>query len=70
MSQLAAAFPQTPLQFSNPGGTTLRILDDGAPNTLNVDAVSATITSTALASGSAELPFFLDASAPYTGAIT
>ena len=52
------------------GGTTLRILDDGAPDTLNVDAVSATITSTALASGSAELPFFLDASAPYTGAIT
>jgi flagellar hook-associated protein 1 len=70
VSQLAAAFPQTPLQFSNPGGTTLRILDDGAPNTLNVDAVSATITSTALASGSSELPFFLDASAPYTGAIT
>ncbi len=70
VSQLGAAFPQTPLQFSNPGGTTLRVLDDGAPNTLNVDAVSATITSTALAGGSSELPFFLDASAPYTGAIT
>ena len=35
-----------------------------------MDAVSATITSTALTSGSSELPFFLDASAPYTGAIT
>jgi flagellar hook-associated protein 1 len=70
VSQLAAAFPQTPLQFSNPGGTTLRILDDGAPNTLNVDAVSTTVTSNALASGSSELPFFLDASAPYSGAIT
>jgi len=70
VSQLGAALSQAPLQFSNPGGTTLRILDDGASNAIDVDAVSATITSTGLASGNAELPFFLDASAPYTGATT
>ncbi len=35
---------QPALQFSNPAGTTLRILDDGAANTVDVDAVSATNT--------------------------
>ena len=69
-SQLNAALMQTSLQFSNPAGTTLRILDDGATNAVDVDAVAASITSTGLAGGSAELPFFLDASTPYTGAIT
>ena len=70
ISQLGAALVQTPLQFSNPAGTTLRVLDDGAPNAIDVDAVAATMTSTGLASGNAELPFFLDANAPYSGAIT
>ena len=69
-SQLNAALMQTSLQFSNPAGTTLRILDDGAASAVDVNAVAASITSTALAGGSAELPFFLDASTPYTGAIT
>jgi flagellar hook-associated protein 1 len=69
-SQLSAALGQTSLQFSNPAGTTLRILDDGATSAVDVDAVAASITSTGLAGGSAELPFFLDASTPYTGAIT
>ena len=69
-SQLNAALMQTSLQFSNPAGTTLRILDDGATGAVDVDAVAASITSTGLAGGSAELPFFLDASTPYTGAIT
>jgi flagellar hook-associated protein 1 FlgK len=69
-SQLNAVLGQTSLQFSNPAGTTLRILDDGATSAVDVDAVAASITSTGLAGGSAELPFFLDASTPYTGAIT
>jgi len=69
-SQLNAVLMQTSLQFSNPAGTTLRILDDGATSAVDVDAVVASITSTGLAGGSAELPFFLDASTPYTGAIT
>jgi flagellar hook-associated protein 1 FlgK len=70
LSQLATAFGTTNLQFSNPSGTTLRVLDDGAMNKVDVDAVSATVTTTSLTAGTAELPFFLDASGSYTGAIT
>jgi len=58
------------IQFSNPAGTTLRILDDGAANTADVNSVVATVTATSLAGGSAELPFFVDGSGLYTGAIT
>jgi flagellar hook-associated protein 1 FlgK len=69
-SQLGAALATSGLQFSNPAGSTLRILDDGAMNKVDVDAVAATATVTSLTGGSAELPFFLDASSPYSGAIT
>ena len=47
VSQLTAALGSSGLQFSNPAGKTLRILDDGAANKINVDAVSATIPSPA-----------------------
>jgi flagellar hook-associated protein 1 FlgK len=57
-------------QFSILSGTTLRVLDDGAANAINVNSVSATSTVTSLASGVPQLPFFLDATTPYTGAIT
>ena len=70
VSQLGAALGATGLQFSNPSGTTLRILDDGGPNTVDVAAVSATRTTTTLTGGGAELPFFLDGSSLYTGAIS
>jgi len=56
--------------FSNPSGTTIRILDDGAANNSTVDAVSTTVTRTGFGSGDAQLPFFTDASNLYTGAIT
>ena len=69
VAQLTAALGATGLQFSNPGGTTLRILDDGAPDLVNVDAVSATKTVTTLTGGTPELPFFLDGTNPFTGAI-
>lgn len=69
-SQLNAALGATGLQFSNPSGTTLRVLDDGATNKVDVNAVSTTATETSLTAGTAELPFFVDGSAPYTGAIT
>jgi flagellar hook-associated protein 1 len=55
---------------SNPSGSTLRILDDGAGNTTNVTGLSANITVTGLTSGTPELPFFVDGGAggvPYTG---
>jgi flagellar hook-associated protein 1 FlgK len=67
-TQLNAALGATGLQFSSPGANTLRILDDGATDRVNVDAVSATVTTTSVANGVTELPFFLDANAPYTGA--
>lgn len=70
LSQLGSALATTGLQFSNPSGSTLRILDDGATNKVGVNAVSATTTMTSLTGGSAEVPLFLDASSPYTGAIT
>ena len=69
VSQLTAALSTTGLQFSNPAGNTLRVLDDGAPNKVNVDAVSATHTVTSLTGGVPQLPFFVDGNAPYTGAI-
>jgi flagellar hook-associated protein 1 FlgK len=70
VSQLTTALAGTGLQFSNTSPTTLRVLDDGAFGKVDVDAVSATTTVTSLTSGGAELPFFLDANSPYTGAIT
>ena len=70
LSQLASAFATTGLQFSNPSGSTLRILDDGAANQVKVNSASTLTTVTSLTGGSAELPFFLDASTPYSGAIT
>jgi len=69
VSQLTAALGTTGLQFSNPAGTTLRILDDGGLNRIDVNAVSSTHTVTTLTGGTAELPFFLDASDAFTGAI-
>jgi flagellar hook-associated protein 1 len=70
ITQINSAFAGTGMTASNPSGTTLEILDDGAADTVNVDAVSTTTTATALAGGSAELPFFTDGATPYTGAIT
>jgi flagellar hook-associated protein 1 FlgK len=57
------------LQFSNPSGTNLQVLDDGS-GTFSVDAFSATKTATALANGNPEVPLFTDGSLAFTGAIT
>ena len=69
VSQINAALSGTGVTASNPSGNTLRLLDDGAANTADVNAVSTTSTATAL-SGGVELPFFVDGTSPYTGAIT
>jgi flagellar hook-associated protein 1 len=45
---------------SNPAGSTLRILDDGAAGTRDITSLGAAITTTSLASGGIELPFFVD----------
>ena len=71
VAQLNAALGTTAnLQFSNPSGSTLRVLDDGAPNRSDVTAASVTTTMTSLTSGNPQLPFFTDNGAPYSGAIT
>jgi flagellar hook-associated protein 1 FlgK len=69
VTQINTALTGSNVTASNPGGTTLRFLDDGGPNLSDVDAVSTTATATAL-TGTVGLPFFLDSTAPYSGAIT
>jgi flagellar hook-associated protein 1 FlgK len=57
------------LQFSNPAGNVLQVLN--APTlTSTVNSVSATTTATALVAGGTQLPLFTDGSAPISGAIT
>lgn len=70
ISQVTAALSASALQASNPAGNTLRILDDGAGNRADLNSLSATRTVNTLTGGTAELPFFLDANKPYSGAIT
>src|SRR5258705_9662060 len=71
VSQLNAALGASAnLQFSNPAGSTLRVLDDGAPNRSDVTAASVTTTMSSLTSGNAQLPLFTDNGGFYTGAIT
>jgi flagellar hook-associated protein 1 FlgK len=67
--QIANAIGSTGMVASNPVGTTLRVLNDGAGNIVTVNSVSTTTTATSLMSGSAELPFFMDGNTAYTGAI-
>jgi flagellar hook-associated protein 1 FlgK len=69
VSQLNAALGTANLQFSNPAGSTLRVLDNGT-NTAKVNAASVTATVSSLAGGSAQLPVFTDGSSLYTGSIT
>ena len=71
VSQLTAALGTSAnLQFFNPAGSTLRVLDDGAPNRSNVIAASVTTTMSSLTSGNPQLPLFTDNGAPFSGAIT
>jgi flagellar hook-associated protein 1 FlgK len=56
------------LQFSNPSGTVLQVLNQGSGNTVN--SLSATTTATSLTSGSPQLPLFTDGTQPITGAQT
>jgi len=70
VAQLNSALGPTGLQFTNPSGNTLRVLDDGASNTVDVSSFSTTTTMTSFTSGNSTLPFFLDGNAAFTGAIT
>jgi flagellar hook-associated protein 1 len=68
VSQLSAALGGANLQFSNPSGSTLQVLN-GAATGSAVASASATITTSSLTSGSPALPLFTDGNALYTGAI-
>jgi flagellar hook-associated protein 1 FlgK len=58
------------LQFSNPSGSVLQVLNGGAGTGITINSVTSTATQTSLSGGAAQLPFFTDGSAPYSGAIT
>jgi flagellar hook-associated protein 1 FlgK len=68
VAQLNSALGAANLQFSNPAGSTLRVVDNGA-NGATVNAASVTATVSSLTSGSAQLPVFTDGSQLYTGVI-
>jgi flagellar hook-associated protein 1 FlgK len=67
VAQLNAALG-TQLQFSNPSGNVLQVLN--AVPAVTVGSMSATATLTGLTSGSPQLPLFLDGTTPISGAIT
>jgi flagellar hook-associated protein 1 FlgK len=69
VSQLNTALGGANLQFSNPSGSTLRVVDSGTGAT-TVNTASATTTASSLANGNTQLPLFTDASSLYTGTIT
>jgi flagellar hook-associated protein 1 FlgK len=49
------------VEFDNPGGgTILRVLDDGVPDLVNIDALSATVTTDSIQSSDSTMPFFTD----------
>jgi flagellar hook-associated protein 1 len=71
VTQLNTALGSTAnLQFSNPSGSTLRVLDDGAPNRSDVLSASVTTTMSSLTSGNPQLPLFTDNGGVFSGAIT
>ena len=67
-ARLTAALGSTGLQFSNPSGSLLQVLNGGLATT--VDTLSATATMTSFTSGNPQLPLFTDAVTPFTGDIT
>ena len=68
-AQLNTALGGAGLNFSNPSGSTLEILNNN-PSTITVNAASTTITATSLTGGTAALPLFVDGTTPFTGAFT
>ena len=66
-AELNTALGSAGLQFSNPSGSTLEILN-ATNSPVTVNSVSTTTTATSLTAGSAALPLFVDGANPYTGA--
>ncbi|CAN5483005.1 flagellar hook-associated protein FlgK [soil metagenome] len=70
LTQLNAALGSAGVQFSNPSGSTLRVLNDGAGGMANINAASVTTTATSLTGGGPEIPLFTDGGHVYSGTIT
>jgi flagellar hook-associated protein 1 FlgK len=68
-AELNTALGSTGLQFSNPSGSMLQVLDSG-PGTIAVNSLSTTTTASTLNGGSGALPLFTDGDAAFTGAFT
>ena len=66
---LNVALAGTGLNFTNPAGSQLDILDSGAP-AITVNSASVTATATTLTGGSGALPLFVDGGTPFTGSIS
>lgn len=69
VTQLNTALGSANITFSNTGNV-LKVVDDGATNDSDVNALSASITTDTLNSGDVTLPFFVDggSNSLYTGA--
>src|SRR6201989_2833834 len=65
VAQLNAALGASHLQFSNPSGSTLRVVDDNT-SAATVKAASTTTTASSLTGGTAQLPMFTAAGPSYT----
>ena len=59
IADMQAALPAS-VQVSNPSGTTIRILDDGAADTSDITSLSATVTPTSLTDSGTGLALFVD----------
>ncbi len=59
VADMQAALPAA-VQVSNPSGNTIRILDDGAAGTSNINSLSATVTPTSLTDSGTGLALFVD----------
>jgi flagellar hook-associated protein 1 FlgK len=68
-TQIASAIGSTGMVASNPSGTTLEILNDGAGNAVTVNSLTVTRTASSLQGGGNELPFFTDGATAYTNAV-
>lgn len=66
VSQIQAALGSA-FAVTNPSGTMLRIVDDGAAATVDVTALSTTTTATTTQSGSTAMPLFTDNGGAFTG---
>ena len=65
---LNSALASTGLQFTNPSGSLLQVLNGGSVSAIN--SLSTTVTMTSLTSGNPQLPLFTDGATPFTGVIT